>query len=287
MAPDVYFETPGSLLKLSHIYPMGLHLSHLRGKRKDVYTYLANAQRTKFAVTPVHTQMEFKLFHNAVSIGGQWFVSHGQPNFDAMCQWWSSQANGKTIFYKLREHLSTYYKTWIEHHQGIRTLIASENQRQAHTHRIRSKHHSATVLQAASQQHPGVQADVASVPEIVTVDRMDVEASIVDVETAEPVDDVHVDVPAAIIPPLEFHAPLTVVQNMGIVSQIQPATMLDTNFRPWTGNRVRKERRCHVCQQTDCPGRGNRHLCKRSSQNVSSLTLLFSAVSDIVTLQSQ
>jgi len=41
---------------------MQLHLSHLRGKHKDLYSFPAVAQHTKFAVTPVHTEKEYKLF---------------------------------------------------------------------------------------------------------------------------------------------------------------------------------------------------------------------------------
>ena len=163
LTPDVEYDHPGSLLHLSHIYPMQLDLSHLKGKQKDVYTFLAVAQGTRFAVTPVHTSEEFKLFHTAVSVGGKWFVSNAQPNFDAMAQWWSHEANGTTIFYKLREHLSIYYKTWTEHQQSKRILIASEAQRQPNTHRIKSKHHIATVLGVASRQNPGVQNDMSPV----------------------------------------------------------------------------------------------------------------------------
>src|SRR5437016_2595933 len=74
-----------------------------------------------------------------------------------MAQWWSHEANGTILFYKLQEHLYTYYKTWTEHQQSKCTLIASEIQQQPNTRRITLKHHIATVLGAASRQNPGVQ----------------------------------------------------------------------------------------------------------------------------------
>jgi hypothetical protein len=126
-------ENSGLLPRLSCIYPTQLHLSHLKGKRKDLYSYLASAQCTKIAVTPVHTESEFKLFHIAVSVGGKWCVSRREPDFDSMAAWWTSQADGITIFYKLREHLANYYKLWTERNEGRRTLAASETERQQNT----------------------------------------------------------------------------------------------------------------------------------------------------------
>src|SRR6266446_5174597 len=78
-----------------------LWLSRLIGKRKDNYAFLAFAQQTKYAVTPLHTEDEFDLFHKAVSPGGEYASAYGLPNFDQMVWWWSEKANGKTIFYKL------------------------------------------------------------------------------------------------------------------------------------------------------------------------------------------
>ena len=94
-----------------------LWLSKLTGRRKDVYGFLAHAQQTKYAVTPLHTKEEYDLFHKAVSVGGEWCPAHGKPNFEHMARWWSTKADGKNIFYKLSEHLSTYFKIWSERRQ--------------------------------------------------------------------------------------------------------------------------------------------------------------------------
>ena len=74
--------TEDTSLSLSHaMYPTKLQLSTLDGKRTDIYNYLSAAQKTKYAVTPIHTREKYILFHNSVSIGGQWFSSTGVSNF--------------------------------------------------------------------------------------------------------------------------------------------------------------------------------------------------------------
>jgi hypothetical protein len=142
-----------------------LWLSKLTGKRKDIYAFLAMVQQTKYAVTPLHTEEEFNLFHNAVSPGGQWSSANGQPNFDRMAQWWSEKANRKTIFYKLCEHLAAHYKTWSEHHKEKQTILASQPQRRAHEKRIRSDTYVSHVLPAAKCLQPGI-PDSSSEPNI-------------------------------------------------------------------------------------------------------------------------
>ena len=143
-------------LKVSHVYPTKLQLSTLKGTRGDVYTYLAAAQNTKFAVTPFHTKEEFQLFHQAVSVGGEWCVPQRQPNFDNMASWWSAKTNGKTIFYKLPEYLSGHYKKWLAKRQEKETLVASEIQRRPHQTHIRAEGHVAEVLRAANRRQPGI-----------------------------------------------------------------------------------------------------------------------------------
>ena len=105
-----------------------LWLSKLVGKRKDIYGFLAHAQNTKYAVTPLHTTEEYDLFRKAVSVGGEWCPSQGKPNFELMAWWWSGKADGKHIFYKLSEHLSAYYKIWSDQHQETQSMIISKPQ---------------------------------------------------------------------------------------------------------------------------------------------------------------
>jgi hypothetical protein len=43
------------------IYPTKLLFSQLQGKQKNIYEYLPNAQQTKYAVIPLHTEDEYNL----------------------------------------------------------------------------------------------------------------------------------------------------------------------------------------------------------------------------------
>ena len=133
-----------------------LWLSKLVGKRKDIYGFLAHAQNTKYAVTPLHTMEEYDLFRKAVSVGGEWCPSQGKPNFELMAQWWSGKADGKHIFYKLSEHLSTYYKVWSDQRQETQSMIISKPQRAVHKKRIRSSAYVSHVLPPAKRHQPGI-----------------------------------------------------------------------------------------------------------------------------------
>jgi hypothetical protein len=73
-----------------------------------------------------------------------------------MAVWWSSKADGKNFFYKLPEHLSTHYKTWLKHRQTTQSMIASEPQRRHNEKRIHSIQHIAHVLDAAHINQPGI-----------------------------------------------------------------------------------------------------------------------------------
>jgi hypothetical protein len=151
-------------LSIMNVYPSTLHLSKLKGKCNDVYSYLAAAQHTKFAVTPLHTKEEYALYTEVVARGGeQWCPQSGKPAFHKFATWWSSQANGKNIFYKLPEHLSAHHKQWVESRNKSQALIASEPQRLQHTQHLRSAHHTATVLPPAGHLQPGVMQDIAQI----------------------------------------------------------------------------------------------------------------------------
>lgn len=152
-------------LSLMHVYPSKLHLAKLKGKRNDVYGYLAAAQRTKFAVTPLHTKEEYMLYNEVVTRGGQdWCPQAGKPIFAKLAAWWSSQADGKTIFYKLPEQLSTHHKQWLNRRNQSQSIIASEPQRQRHSQRIQSVHYTASVLPPASRLQPGVMQAIQPSP---------------------------------------------------------------------------------------------------------------------------
>ena len=117
------------------VYATKLHLSRLRGESKDTYTFLARAQGTKFAVTPVHSKGEFDLFAKAILPGGEW-CTQNKPQFEQMACWWSAHVDGKSVFYKLPVDLSTYYTKFSEKRQTRQTMIESQPQHQCNQMRI-------------------------------------------------------------------------------------------------------------------------------------------------------
>ena len=143
------------------VYPAKLHLSKLQGKRKSMYEYLATAQQTKYAVTPVHTNDEFKLFHQSLVVGGKYASSKGSSNFDQMAAWWSTQANGKTVFYKPRKHLANYFKIWSDNRKAKESMVASLPVHERNHNRLCSTGHIAHVLPAAQWNQPGVLASAS------------------------------------------------------------------------------------------------------------------------------
>jgi len=137
-------------ISITSIYPVKLHLASLRGKRTNIYEYLAAAQRTKFAVVPMHTAQEFQLFNTSVSLHGDWFSPAQDPDFEAMAAWWSGKADGKTIFYKMHKHLENHYKKWTGKKRETENMMNSINKRKKNEEIIQAPSYAAEVLQPFS-----------------------------------------------------------------------------------------------------------------------------------------
>ena len=84
--------------------------------KEHFYTYLATAQKSKYAVA-LFTEEEFHLSNASVSLNGNWFSPNGTPDFEGMAAWWTAKADGKNIFYKMHEHLESHYKKWTDKKQ--------------------------------------------------------------------------------------------------------------------------------------------------------------------------
>ncbi|KAM5545887.1 hypothetical protein V8D89_000013 [Ganoderma adspersum] len=106
-------------------------------------TYLAQRQGTRYAVLPVHTSKERSIFHSLVSTSAS-FKTRAQPDWHMLAVEWSGQANGRDIFYKLPEHLKSYFKIWtdISSEKSSVTLTAQAIQ---HLH---------TLVQSRNRGHP-------------------------------------------------------------------------------------------------------------------------------------
>ncbi|KAI1787068.1 hypothetical protein LXA43DRAFT_1098652 [Ganoderma leucocontextum] len=124
-------ETQDKYHFLSFNSPMASELKHCN-------TYLARRQGTRYAVLPVHTSKERSVFHSLVNTSAL-FKTRAQPDWHMLAIEWSGHANGTTIFYKLSEHLKSYFKIWTnisnekssvtltaQAIQHLRTLVQSE-----------------------------------------------------------------------------------------------------------------------------------------------------------------
>ena len=230
---------------------------------------MAHAQNTKYAVTPLHTTEEYDLFHKAVSVGGEWCPSQGKPNFELMARWWSSKADGKHIFYKLSEHLSTYYKIWSDQHQKTQSMIMSKPQRQVHEKRIRSSAYVSHVLPPAKRHQPGISDNsegmmvdigfdsatntnhemiLANNAHNFSVGSLAISADTIQASTSQTNTGLHVNPQAAFS-----------IQSNHIVNEgLQPMSSTPPTFVPYSNQ---CKRRCRVCIEAgrmgyDCPGSG-------------------------------
>ena len=111
---------------------------------------MAAAQRTKFAVVPMHTTQEFQLFNASVSLHGDWFSPAQDPDSTAMAAWWSGKANGKTISYKMHEHLENHYKKWTGKKRENENMMNSLNKRKKNQERTQAPSYVAEVLDPLS-----------------------------------------------------------------------------------------------------------------------------------------
>ncbi|KAJ7461210.1 hypothetical protein FB451DRAFT_1498462 [Mycena latifolia] len=123
-----------------------LPLVDLSGARTNRYKFLASAQNIKFALTPIHTNQEYALFNKALRTGGPFAAANGKPDFKKMALWWSSKVNGNNVFYKMKEHLQSHFKTWNAVRVEMTTLQLTENDREEFMEVIQSEGHTSLVL---------------------------------------------------------------------------------------------------------------------------------------------
>ncbi|KAF9067395.1 hypothetical protein BDP27DRAFT_1422954 [Rhodocollybia butyracea] len=133
----------------------------------------------------MHTPEEEQLYHTAVIPGGLWCQMTGAPNFDNMVLWWSEQAKGaeNKIFYKLREHLASYWNIWKDHQYTKTTMLASITQRRANETWVHSSEYIAKVLPAALPSQPGVLIS----SDQVTLETNDLADELMDVDNDVPI----------------------------------------------------------------------------------------------------
>ena len=126
-------------LDLVSVYPMRLHLSTLSGKRTNFYTYLATAQKTKYAMVPVHTEEEFTcsihLYHQMVSLTLKEWQPGGQL-----------KQMERIYIFKMHKHLENHYTKQTKKKQEKENLINRLSQRKKNQERIQASTYVALVL---------------------------------------------------------------------------------------------------------------------------------------------
>jgi len=86
----------------------------------------------------------------SISLHGDWFSPAQDPDFEAMAAWWSGKAEGKTIFYKMHEHLQNHYKKWTGKKRDNENTMNSLHKRKKNQERIQAPSYAAEVLEPFS-----------------------------------------------------------------------------------------------------------------------------------------
>ncbi|KAK0432533.1 hypothetical protein EV421DRAFT_1665171, partial [Armillaria borealis] len=103
------------------------------------FQYLARKQDTCFTVLTVHTSEEKQLFSDCMLNELSFTAApDSDPIWLDAIKIWNNRADGETIFYKLIEHLKTFYSTWRKHMNVKHTMIATYNARKPINHLIRN-----------------------------------------------------------------------------------------------------------------------------------------------------
>ncbi|KAG2113631.1 hypothetical protein BD769DRAFT_1673635 [Suillus cothurnatus] len=91
---------------------------------KIKHNYLARQQQILVAVLPIHTIKEKALYWLLLKNNTGQFSGKKQPNWITLAQEWQHHTNRTSIFYKLPEHLKSYFKIWNEHQNEHNSLLA-------------------------------------------------------------------------------------------------------------------------------------------------------------------
>lgn len=92
-------------------------------KFENSYDYLAHAQGSRFAIVPVHTIQEKKLFKSLIDSNPSMSKAKALKDWEAFCSIWSSHCNGRTIYYKSPQHLQSYYNVLKDRNNYYNSIV--------------------------------------------------------------------------------------------------------------------------------------------------------------------
>ncbi|KAJ7591861.1 hypothetical protein C8J56DRAFT_780924 [Mycena floridula] len=117
---------------IPHHHGTPVHLlSHLSTAIPNTYDFLSNRQKTKHAITTIHTRAEFSQFNELIQ-SARFFKTNAQKSapdhsfktvdYDALSRAWNTLVDSQSghqkrqdrIFYKIPEQLERHYKVWAE-----------------------------------------------------------------------------------------------------------------------------------------------------------------------------
>ena len=116
---------------------------------------------------------------------------------------------------------------------------------------------------AASRQHPDEQllADATPEPAMTRVEDIEMESYVPD--SMEDVQSTCLAVSHTIPSAFQSQGPPNIEEGITVLPSNEPAQESALPSMAWAPQGPRRKiKRCAVCQQTDCPGRGKRSLCK-------------------------
>ncbi|KAJ7145231.1 hypothetical protein C8R46DRAFT_1045557 [Mycena filopes] len=242
-------------------------LVKLSGARTNRYEFLAAAQDTKYALTPIHTNQEYALFGKAVKPGGAFAVTGSKsPNFKEMARWWSSKVDGKAIFFKLPEHLLAHFKTWSEVRSELTTMQLTERDRTDFMATIRSDAHTSIVLDESFSPVVQGRKAAASSAKIAAKNRR------YDEPSAPGPGDHSSNTAPSLRPALDTTPFLTANPGSTMLQFVAPMHATTSGLGAPQIPVAKKKRACAVCQSLgkpgaeECRGRGGRHLCRYFGQ---------------------
>ncbi|KAF9231665.1 hypothetical protein BU15DRAFT_68145 [Melanogaster broomeanus] len=260
-------ETFGMIRLLPTLFkPLGMFefSEEYAREQKIRHKYVAERQGTLVAVLPIHTRDERDLFQ-LLAHSSPLFMDHArQPHWTALASIWASHANGKTIFYKLPEHLKAYYQTWTDFCNEQNTVALNAEASQRIRALVRSKPTGFDVHAPATT--PLTLRDSITVPTGVEVEEVNAWqiGNILDghalqqsallftyAETARHVKSTSSSTPGG-SQARKRKAPLAASDPSAITGSGLPPTLGPSTIQ--SGGR-RKPRKCRNCQSTECPGR--------------------------------
>lgn len=202
----------------------------------DQYSLLAERQGTKYAVLPVHTSEERKLFktlhqNNFPTINSSVWIEFAKA--------WSAHVDGVKVFYKTMEYLKSYFLTFTETCNHRNTVSANFTT-------VRPVHRALTSSNRLLVAPP---PQIAQAVNIVAT-AQNVVSSVEDI-----VDNLEEVSAVTVLPRLA--QPTSLARPIAPLSQGMSRPNATSNLK-----KMRKRRTCKMCNVAECPGSGGRRFCR-------------------------